>query len=115
MSDLGPLCAPKQTPPTTMDLWVHAQGHRRRAYEVICPTGANHPALRRAPVYPRSQKYFVWPFARRSITDSSRPASERGALAIVTNVGCGMQWTRAAAQDERRQSGRRSRVVLTPR
>ena len=39
---------------------------------------------------------------------------ERGALAIVTNVGTGCGG-RGGAFDERRQGGRRSRVVLTPR
>jgi hypothetical protein len=38
---------------------------------------------------------------------------------IVLNVGHGMRWTRrrwrAFGADERRQCGRRSRVVLTPR
>ena len=41
-SDLIPLCAPKRTPPTTTDLWVHALGDRRRVYGVICPGRANH-------------------------------------------------------------------------
>ena len=39
---------------------------------------------------------------------------ERGALAIVTNVGMGCGG-RGGAFDEQRQGGRRSRVVLTPR
>src|ERR1700694_1009446 len=43
------------------------------------------------------------------------PPHMRGVCAIVTDVGCGMRWTRRRRADERCQSGRRSRVVLTPR
>jgi hypothetical protein len=47
-------------------------------------------------------------------------ALQEGRFAIVTDVGQGMRWTRAASSrvlraDERRSCGRRSRVVLTPR
>lgn len=31
--------APKRTPPTTTDLWVHDLGYRHRTYGVICPDG----------------------------------------------------------------------------
>jgi hypothetical protein len=42
------------------------------------------------------------------------PASSEGRFAIVTDAGCGMRWTLCAG-DEQCGSGRRSRVVLTPR
>jgi hypothetical protein len=42
-------------------------------------------------------------------------ARKEGRFAVVTNVGCGMRWTLWRRADERRQRGRRSRVVLTPR
>jgi hypothetical protein len=46
-----------------------------------------------AHVQPLAEKYFASPFARHSITDSSRPASfEEGRIAIVTNVERGMRW-----------------------
>ena len=70
----------------------------------------------RALVQPLREKYFASPFARRSITDSSCPASlEEGRIAIVTNVECGMRWTRAVLLTRAPTCGRRSRVVLTPR
>ena len=51
---------------------------------LICPSGK-----------PFRKKYFASRFARRSITDSSRPASiQEGRIATVTNVERGMQWTR---------------------
>jgi len=46
----------------------------------------------------------------------ARPAPDQeGRFAIVTDVGRGMRWTRMAQQDEQRQRGRRSRVVLMSR
>ena len=48
------------------------------ALEVIARR-ANHLAWCAARVQPRSQKYLAWPFARRSFTDSSRPAPNKGA------------------------------------
>ena len=49
-----------------------------------------------------------------------RLVPQGGALPIVTNVGCGMRWTRLASSrvlraDERCSCVRRSRVVLTSR
>jgi hypothetical protein len=40
---------------------------------------------------------------------------KRGVCAIVTDVGCGMRWTRACQRRMTLIRGRRSRVVLTPR
>src|SRR6266700_884954 len=95
--------------------------------QLICPTGsfakilssprAKNKSLRE---YPKSDLQLAHPV----------PVSE-GRIAIVTNVGCGMRWTRErrargcdgragqtvsrqSAQDERRFCGRQSRVVLAP-
>jgi hypothetical protein len=66
-----------------------------------------------SPVQPLLQKYFR--SHPTQITFMSPPSGPgRGALAIVTNVGTGCGG-RGSAFDEQRQSGRRSRVVLTPR
>ena len=56
------------------------------------------------------------PFRRKSpaYPPPSRPDTE-GRFAIVTDVGCGMRWTRAALLTRAPPCGRRSRVVLTPR
>ena len=43
------------------------------------------------------------------------PAHTEGRFAIVTDVGQGMRWTRAAPETRALICGRRSRVVLTPR
>src|ERR1700684_840101 len=63
--------------------------------------------IKRLPDYSRVQpfreKYFASPFARSRFIDSSRPASIRGALAIVTNVGRDAM-DEACAEDERANS-----------
>jgi hypothetical protein len=46
---------------------------------------------------------------------SRYPASQEGRIAIVTDVGCGMRWTLWRRKTSGARSGRRSRVVLTPR
>jgi hypothetical protein len=48
------------------------------------------------------------------MSSASRP-TRQGRFAIVTNVGRGMRWTRAALLTRALSCGRRSRVVLTPR
>jgi hypothetical protein len=50
----------------------------------------------------------------KSVYIVSHPASQEGRFAVVTNVDAGCDG-RGCAFDERRRSGRRSRVVLTPR
>jgi hypothetical protein len=50
----------------------------------------------------------------RGLSRSSRCLQE-GRIAIVTDVGGGMRWTRRAARDEGRARGRLNRMVLTPR
>ena len=101
-------------------------------------TPAAKPGLRphRAPLIPPVESRFKKHF--RSGPDPNhhyirrRPASHEGRFAIVTDVGCGMRWTRRrrarvvmAGRVSRERSpggrttdacrGRRSRVVLTPR
>src|SRR6185437_7648389 len=61
------------------------------------------------------RKYSALPVGKSSLQARAIPHPGRGALAIVTDVGCGMRWTLWRRVDERRKSGRRSRVVLTPR
>jgi hypothetical protein len=41
------------------------------------------------------KKFFASPFGRNSFIDSTIPHSKEGRFAVVTNVGCGMRWTRA--------------------
>ena len=43
------------------------------------------------------------------------PYPHEGRFAIVTDVGCGMRWTLLVRETNAPTSGRRSRVVLTPR
>jgi len=64
-------------------------------------------------VQPLSQKKF-WFSESNHFIDRSIPSHREGRFAIVTNVGTGCDG-RGGAFDERRSSGRRSRVVLTPR
>jgi|GEM_PF-5932963 len=63
-----------------------------------------------------AQKYFSYSVGQISFRTPPRPVpDERGAWPIVTSVGRGMRWTLVARQTNARTSGRRSRVVLTPR
>jgi hypothetical protein len=110
-SDLSPLCAPKQTPATTTGLWVHSIGHRCRACRLICPTGKSAGIVSS----PSGKNISLRRLLETPLVIPAVPPRIEGRIAIVTNVGCGMQWTRVAAQDGRGRSGRRSRVVLTPR
>ena len=90
---------------------VHALFHRRRAYEVICPTGKS-PEIVSSPA---RKNISLRRLLETPLVIPAIPPRTEGRIAIVTNVGCGMRWTRAAAQDGRGRSGRRSRVVLAPR
>src|SRR4029079_17715023 len=66
-------------------------------------------------VQPSREKYFAFAVGQISATSSRHPVPlQEGRFAIVTNVGCGMRWTRRCAR-RARQCVRRSRVVLTPR
>jgi hypothetical protein len=40
------------------------------------------------------RKFFTSPLGRNSFIDSSHPVPREGRIAIVTDVGCGMRWTR---------------------
>ena len=111
MSDLSPLCAPERTPLTTTDLSVRAPCHRRRAYEVICPTGKSSGIVSS----PFRKNISLRRLLETPLVIPAVPPRIEGRIAIVTNVGCGMRWTRVAGQDGLRRRGRRSRVVLTPR
>jgi hypothetical protein len=84
---------------------------RRRAYGVICPTGKSLEIVSS----PFGKNISLRRLLETPLGIPAVPPRIEGRIAIVTNVGCGMQWTRVAAQDGRRRSGRRSRVVLTPR
>jgi hypothetical protein len=45
-------------------------------------------------VHPRARKYSASRFGRNSFIDSNVPAHQEGRIAIVTDVGQGMRWTR---------------------
>src|SRR6266566_911373 len=65
-------------------------------------------------VKPQNQKYFAFPEGQISGTSIAIPSRSEGRIMIATNVG------RAAvdagnADNERRESVRQRRVVLTPR
>jgi hypothetical protein len=59
-------------------------------------------------------KNILLPVFGKSLSYFRRPAHSEGRFAIVTDVGAGCGG-RGGALDEQRSSGRRSRVVLTPR
>src|ERR1700744_4820487 len=47
-----------------------------------------------SPVQPFPQKYFVSSPGRNTFKPHAIPPSQEGRIAIVTDVGCGMRWTR---------------------
>src|SRR5579863_2803526 len=47
------------------------------------------------PVQPFGKKYFASRIGRNSNRAIAVPASHEGRFAIVTDVGCGMRWTRS--------------------
>src|SRR5437879_6094163 len=70
--------------------------------------------MRKLPVVPIRRNPTALPLTPNQIYDSPCPAPLKGALAIVTNVGRDAV-DADSVQDERAASGRRNRVVLTPR
>jgi hypothetical protein len=67
------------------------------------------------PVQPSPQKYSRSLLTQITCISLAIPAHTKGRFAIVTDVGLGMRWTRAALLTRALPCGRRSRVVLTPR
>src|ERR1700732_4581246 len=70
--------------------------HRPRARperSSILPVGQIKRHFRKLEVQPFSKNISVFPKCKSGVY-SSRPASIRGALRIVTNVESGMRWTR---------------------
>src|ERR1700730_13338095 len=52
-------------------------------------------AIGRIAVQPSLKKYFACPVGQITSTSFCRPALDKeGRFAVVTNVGCGMRWTR---------------------
>jgi hypothetical protein len=50
-----------------------------------------------SPVHPLPNKYIASPFAKISTMHPAVPPQAEGRIAIVTNVECGMRWTRRRA------------------
>src|SRR5258706_11024933 len=80
-----------------------------RARVLICPpwqikfvhSGCGKSARRANPllifrnrVKPRNQKYSAFAVGQISASTSAVPCPQEGRFAIVTDVGCGMRWTR---------------------
>ena len=80
-----------------------------------CPTGKSLLIFRNR-VKAWSQKHFPFAVGQISASTSAVPAREEGRIAIVTDVGHGMRWTRQrrarkafAGRDEPRERRRRDR------
>jgi hypothetical protein len=56
--------------------------------------------ISRFAVQPLSEKYFASRVGRNSSRGVVVLYPSEGRFAIVTNVGCGMRWTRAMSNDE---------------
>jgi hypothetical protein len=59
----------------------------------INPTGKSLLIFRNR-VKPRNQKYSAFAAGQISARTSAVPCPQEGRFAIVTDVGCGMRWTR---------------------
>jgi hypothetical protein len=59
----------------------------------INPTGKSLLIFRNR-VKPRNQKYSAFAAGQISATTPAIPCPQEGRFAIVTDVGCGMRWTR---------------------
>ena len=71
----------------------------RHACRWPCPTGKSAKA-----VQPHPEKYSAFAVGQISATSSPVSRPQEGRIAIVTDVGRGMRWTRWRAQDERRHA-----------
>ena len=82
-----------------------ATAHRaRRANHFRFTEVVSSPKIKNISLYPKREQVHIY----------RHPVPTRGALAIVTNVGRGAV-DAGSADNERRESVRRRRVVLTPR
>jgi hypothetical protein len=93
---------------------VNSREVRPQSTRLICPSGKSMGEPNDFLSIPAEKNISF----RRSVeTDLliCYPASQEGRFAVVTDVGCGMRWTRAAPLTKAWACGRRSRVVLTPR
>jgi hypothetical protein len=79
----------------------------------IDPTGKSLP-ISRSRVKPQNQKYFAFPECQIRRISIAIPSRQEGRIMIVTDVGRGAV-DAGSADNERRESVRRRRVVLTPR
>ena len=85
----------------------------REAGATNCPTGKSLPIYRNR-VKPQNKKYFAFPEGQISGISFAIPSRQEGRIMIVTNVGR-VAVDAGSADNERRESVRRRRVVLTPR
>jgi len=79
------------------------------------PDGQITPASCSPLSIPLAKNFSHCPDGQIISTSPARSRPQEGRIAIVTDVGRGMRWTRFGAVDERADLGRRSRVVLMPR
>src|SRR5258705_7564818 len=75
------------------DLPAMANQIRAFGLRQINPTGKSLRIFRNR-VKPRNQKYPAFALGQISARTSAIPCPQEGRFAIVTDVGCGMRWTR---------------------
>ena len=75
---------------------------------------ANQILIYRSRVKPQNKKYFAFPEGQIRGTSIAIPSRQEGRIMIVTIVGR-VAVDAGSAENERRESVRRRRVVLTPR
>jgi hypothetical protein len=62
--------------------------------QVILPDGQINHLICHSPVQPLREKYFASRLTQITFKTPAIPSHSEGRFAIVTDVGCGMRWTR---------------------
>jgi len=85
--------APRNDEFDPTDLLAMANQIRAFGLRQINPTGKSLLIFRNG-VKPRNQKYSAFAVGQISARTPAVPCPQEGRFAIVTDVGCGMRWTR---------------------
>jgi hypothetical protein len=67
---------------------------RSQFLQVILPDGQINHLICHSPVQPLREKYFASRLTQITFKTPAIPSHSEGRFAIVTDVGCGMRWTR---------------------
>ena len=119
------LLAQARNPYALQGLWIPDSRCATSGMTKDSFTAPLHQSVRALPILPDGQigknlsspacKNFLLHLLSKSVASGGVPRPQEGRIAIVTDVGFGMRWTRGRRKTNGGFRGRRSRVVLTPR